>query len=324
METRKVIQELISEEIRRKCLGDADKSLSEERHISAEVTKLTNTVASTLQQAIRQTTSVQYDEPNVTVKRGQFAVVVDGIRLHVIWEFYNNLKPMEYKPKVRNKAFVKRDTLQIFLCFVGSNGTVDKAFLYQTVQHEMCHFYELLKRDKKPFEKSYGLYKLASTMLASHRTHQELALAYIISCSRNFEIRAYGNGAYQYMMQCGDYEDRFEGSMRKTLLYQNYECLKWAEDVLNHTQSNSKEMKEALQPYEALGYSYDDFIKTLHYALNNSIKLLGVVRSKAIDDFKEKYGIMEDVFVTHAERLEETENNKKDIMTINEKYGLIL
>lgn len=83
-------------------------------------------------------------------------------------------------------------------------------------------------------------------------------------------------------------------------------------------------MKEALQPYEALGYSYDDFIKTLHYALNNSIKLLGVVRSKAIDDFKEKYGIMEDVFVTHAERLEETENNKKDIMTINEKYGLIL
>lgn len=324
MEANNIIQELISEELRRICLEDADKSLREERHISAEVTKLTNTVASTLQQAIRQTKSVQYDEPNITLKRGQFVVVVDGIRLHVIWEFYNNLKPMEYKPKVRNKAFVKRDTLQIFLRFVDSNGTVDKAFLYQTVQHEICHFYELLKRDKKPFEKSYGLYKLASTMLASHRTHQELALAYIISCSRNFEIRAYGNGAYQYMVQCGDYEDGFEGSMRKTLLYQNYECLKWAEDILNHTQPNSEEMKEALQPYEALGYSYDDFIKTLHYALNNSIKLLGVVRSKAIDDFKEKHGIVEDIFVSHMERLEETENNKKEIMTINEKYGLIL
>lgn len=136
---------------------------------------------------------------------------------------------------------------KIVFRIVGSNSKIDKRALFDTIQHELSHLYEMKHRNGVPY-KNFNNYKIATNIMHSDNSSRiEWTISKCIYISYRFEQRAFANGLYQFIKQNGHFEDGYKDAIEESLAYKWYTYLLeyqvYIEDYINKYGSIEKYLK---------------------------------------------------------------------------------
>ena len=264
--------------------------IRESRMISDIVTSITEYVGECLKEKLRTALwTVKPGKGPVSKKEGEFDYNNIGISFKVKW-------------RLENHEIQEKDDAQVFKCSAHAdykvplleivvaavNGRYCRNDLYETIQHEVSHFFERGKRGKE--YKTAANYNLAIKKMDDNKTVEEEAVARAIYICHKFEQRAFANGAYQYLMKSTDFSNKFENSIKYTRLYG---WMVGAEE-LRMFLSQCTDTKDDIEKYcKQYGYTLNKLLKLLNRTINNMAKIAERVKSKAIDDSRRIYGVHE-------------------------------
>ena len=136
----------------------------------------------------------------------------------------------------------------------------------------------------------------------------------IIYINHKFEQRAFGNGAYQYMMKSNDYNNNFDNAIKDTQLFKWLTQIKNDYVFIKNTPQGHPLLKAALKPYNI---TYDKLLEITEETIDNLIRMLGRIKSKALDDYREQNEVHS--MQEHITK-EGLERKWEEIIKINEKY----
>ena len=145
-------------------------------------------------------------------------------------------------------------------------------------------------------------------------TDYEGIIASIMYINHKFEQRAFGNGAYQYMMKSNDYNNNFDNVIKDTQLFKWLTQIKNDYTFIKNTPQKHPLLKAALKPYNI---TYDKLLKITEETIGDLIKMLGRIKSKALDDYREQNEIHS---MQRPITKEDLEKKWEDIIKINKKY----
>lgn len=240
------------------------KTISEHKAISDEVLFITKTVCDTI---FKQFDESQYDmySNGLVGKEGSFEYNQHGICFNVSWK----LLERNEKPGVPNTTQVETETVHntktLSITAIAARGHWEFQRIYEAVQHEVCHFFEITKRGK-PFSNTEN-YDVASDILERLKSlgppqtikeKEENLINYVVAnivyFSYEFEHRAYVNGAYQYLIQHHANIFNFEELLEYTHLFQRFSEFELCYKILDKMPSDDEDLKNALANYHNLNY----------------------------------------------------------------------
>ena len=155
-----------------------------------------------------------------------------------------------------------------------------------------------------------------NTKMNNALTDYEGIIANIIYINHKFEQRAFGNGAYQYMMKSNDYNNNFDNAIKDTQLFKWLTHIKNDYVFIKNTPQGHPLLKAALKPYNI---TYDKLLEITEETIDNLIRMLGRIKSKALDDYREQNEVHS--MQEHITK-EGMERKWEEIIKINEKYFL--
>lgn len=301
-------------------LKDINNIVLEDRHISNEVTHITNLLLTYLEDEIKKTPSLPYNMNGVTYKKVNFSQTIFGIKINFICDYYNIFMKSGTDLNKRTVFDSSPDTKTIVATIVAVNGKMNEQEVSEGIQHELEHLFERGKRGKP-----YGdedMYKFASKKMNNALTNYERAVAYVIYISRTYEQRAFVNGAYQYMMRSNDYHNNFDNALKETKLFKWYVGMKECLELFEETPDGHPLLRSALKPYGKL--DRNELINLTKETIENMSYLIGRLKSKVIDDYNMSHNIYH--FPNEYQSLKNesiVRDNLKIVEQINKKYGLI-
>lgn len=252
--------------------------IEEDRSVSSIVTILSSKIFDIFKKNV----NINKKEP--VVLNGRFRVSYGRIIITVNWQFQNQLSSNS-NYRCRTHGSIDISTNNLFFSVKAINGLFDEKDAMETLQHELSHFFERLKRGK-PYN-DINNYKIAAKVLNTISTESNDIIvpivANIIYLAHEFEQRAFANGAYQYLMRSQDYFNRFKKAIVKTRLFKHIEELKKELFYLEKIPATDENLVEALKPYK--GLTKEKLLKICKNTINSLIYLLGRIWSKALDDY---------------------------------------
>ena len=237
--------------------------------------------------------------------------------------FFEEIKKITSKP-YKNEGdeglhLNKRDYInadigrkRLNICLISIDKRFNKKAFYENLQHEISHFFERGKRGK-PYH-HLEKYNTSITKMNNALTDYEGIIASIIYINHKFEQRAFGNGAYQYMMKSNDYNNNFDNAIKDTQLFKWLTQIKNDYVFIKNTPQGHSLLKAALKPYNI---TYDKLLKITEETIDNLIRMLGRIKSKALDDYREQNEVHS--MQEHITK-EGLERKWEEIIKINEKY----
>lgn len=295
---------------------EINEMMYEERSISDEVTLISTEIFYRIMSKIRPYSLSSDMENEFEHKEGQFRYSKLNLKFNVSWEFYNIGDKTPRTPEMKQFSSIDLNRRAINITIVAVNGKIDNDSVIETIQHEISHFFETSKRRGAPY-KDMLQYKLAVAILQQDEKFTEamVAIAEIIYISYNFEQRAFGNGAYRYLMNhAEDYFHNFNNAIKKTKLFKYLSSLDKDIKLLTNNKDAEYEIMETLKRFNM---SYKNLMNTAHSARDGLIRMCGRIKSKAIDDYESTHDI-------HRRFVRETKEGKelreKYLMKLNDKY----
>jgi hypothetical protein len=312
METiTEILSNIEKEHIQKECVNIINQLIIEDRTIADEIKSMTEIIGNMFFSELQKTKTITINNGNAEYKNGEFVYEMLGIRLNIKWKYYNMLSE-DIALNIKSYANIDISKKILNICTVCYNGHFNKNDFYERLQHELHHLFERLRRGK-PY-RNIDKYNISVHKLTDAITNYEGIVANIMYISNSFEQSAFGNGAYQYLMQSKDYLNNFDNAIQNTQLFQWLVTLK--EDILfiKKVDGNHPLMKAALKPYNI---SYNRLLKITAHTIHNLIKLIGRIKSKAIDDYKLKF---ETYTPQKPLSLDELKIRMSEIININKKY----
>lgn len=299
-----------------KLLFEINEKIYEERSISNEVTLMSTEIFYRIMGKI-QPYSISTDMGNqFEYKHGNFKYSKLNISFNVSWDFYNVGDKTPRTPKMKQFASSDIGKRTISVTIVAVNGKINNESIWEPIQHEVSHFFETSKRKGVPYKNMFQ-YKLAVTILQQEEKFTDImvAIAEIIYIGYKFEQRAFGNGAYRYLMNhTDDYFHNFNNAIKKTKLYKYLTLIDNDIELLKDNSDAEYEITETLKRFEI---PYEDFMDLAKSAREGLVRMCGRIKSKAIDDYEQVHDI-------HKQLIRETEERRKArtdyLVELNKKY----
>lgn len=295
---------------------EINEKMNEERSISNEVTLMSTEIFYRIMGKIHPY-SISTDMGNqFEYKHGNFIYSKLNISFNVSWDFYNVGDKTPRTPKMKQFASSDIGKRTISVTIVAVNGKINNDSIWESIQHEVSHFFETSKRKGVPYKNMFQ-YKLAVTILQQEEKFTEviIAIAEIIYISHKFEQRAFGNGAYRYLMNhTDDYFHNFNNAIKKTKLYKYLTLIDDDIELLKDNSDAEYEITETLKRFEI---PYEDFMDLAKSAREGLVRMCGRIKSKAIDDYERTHNIHSSYI---RETKEEKELKEKYLMKLNDKY----
>lgn len=292
-------------------LNEIKQFITEDRGIANEVITITNYLGDCIEENIHLSKSLPFNIDGITYKKGTNSCNMFDMSITVNWEYYNyidNNLLKKYSPRKINSHNVLMKTIN--LTIISIHGKIVKTDMYESLQHELEHFFEKQKYNK-PY-KDKALHDFCNTKIRNPLTDYDLILANIVYLSRKYEQRAYANGLYQFLLKSNTIME-LDNNLMETRLFQGLKLLKYYVKLLKNTDENHPLLKAAIKPYkDNFNINYHWFVKTGDNAIDNIIKIIGKTVSKVKDDlFKD---VEEGIIVKPI---------LPDLNSINKKYGFI-
>lgn len=272
-----------------------NKKLNEAMSIADSVTAVATDIGNDLIDDMANAIEGEYF--NGGVKRdGSFLYNKNGLNVTVKWVCYKYYDLPSDTEKLRYTGETSMDGNYMKFEIHVYNGKVDYRQYYDTIQHEVTHYYEQkvwgrrFAKGNKNYEKALENAKSASS------TDIDKYVALIIYAKSYFEQRAYLNGAYRYMMDSDDYSSKFENSIKETPLYKLYMSIKIArKTIINYVKLyNKRNFKERFLDKKGYkGIETYDLVRMAKRAENGLLYALGRARIKAISDYRMEHGVLE-------------------------------
>ena len=162
--------------------------------------------------------------------------------------------------------------------------------LYEVLQHELKHVFDLYKANKEGFFNTYdeyGIYATAADHARSKTVPYELkTIGYAIYLSHDFESRAFESGTYGYLM---NQDLHFIGdevkAVKETMYYKRLMYVRYAYDFI---MKNEKEAEDIARTY--YGKSYKWLKKKVTVALKQTRRQIGRAVAKVRKDYDWTHG----------------------------------
>lgn len=315
------LTEIVINKIKKSSLEEARIQLSEELGIADEVVSIASHVTSELQTVVRNTPSKPFNIDGVTYKKASFIKEIYGLKVMVVWEYYDIFKPLKQPLNKKNEFNWDSGDKILNVTIVSSFGRVNWIEILEGVQHECSHMFETENRGK-PY-KSDKLYKHAINRMNSKTEDHYRVPAYIYYVSKKYEQTAFENGAYAYMMQYGDYHMDFMGSLERTKLFQWYCGMRQCEEYLIANKNYNPDLNNEMANYN--GMKYEDFLNLCQNNIKGLIRKIGRVVAKAMKDYEEKHKIVKQVEPPKLDMFNKGQKEMREMkyINLNKKFGLI-
>ena len=269
---------------------EIDYRIDETMSIADDVIAVANDVAKKIVEQIKVSgKSERYGRGKI--KKGEFLYNGFGFSFTVAWERINYATKALNLTKIQTKGSTKMANNLLSFTFVTYSGKINEKEFYNTIQHEVSHYYELMLRGK-PYPSKEN-YNKAVGILNAYDNIIDWAIASIIYMGVEYEHRAYGNGAYQYMMRSNDYGHNFRNVIKDTPLYQNLVQVRNAKDVLLSCQAKNGTdfVNQYLEQYR--GLNFEKIISMAAKTEKALLYSLGRAKTKALLDYKIQHKILE-------------------------------
>lgn len=294
-------------------LNDIDRMIIEERGIAFEVTEIVNSIGKEIENNINQTSSLPYNINGITFKKGQNTINKFNIDISVWWNYYSYSSEdlMKLYPPKKINSFNK--TLKtVYLTIVAINGIINRQDMYESLQHEIQHLFEIEKRGKT--YNDTDLYQFATKILAQPLTEYETILANIIYLSRKYEQNAYINGLYQFLIKAENLMD-LDNLLMDSRIFKGLMVLKTYVKKLESIDKNHPLVKSALNRYNTFFHNpYKEILKLGTNAIDEITRKIGRTISKVKDDVKDNRFFNEEIVYKINEL------NYPDYNKINKKF----
>jgi len=284
----------------------------EDRTIADEVKTITDIIGETFFEEMKRIDSKPYKDKGVNYKQGTFKFNLFNITIDVVWEYYDIYSDDGLHLNKRDYINADIGHKRLNICLITINRRFSKKAFYENLQHEISHFFERGKRGK-PYN-NLDKYNTSITKMNNALTDYEGIIASIMYINHKFEQRAFGNGAYQYMMKSNDYNNNFDNVIKDTQLFKWLTQIKNDYTFIKNTPQKHPLLKAALKPYNI---TYDKLLKITEETIGDLIKMLGRIKSKALDDYREQNEIHS---MQRPITKEDLEKKWEDIIKINKKY----
>ena len=272
-----------------------DKKINEAMSIADSVTAVATDIGNDLIDDMNNTIEGKYFDGGVE-RNGSFFYNKNGLKVAVKWTYYKYYKSPSDAVKSQYTGETSMDENYIKFVFHLYNGKLNYKEFYDTIQHEVTHYYEQMVWGRRFVKGDKNYEKALENAKSADSTDIDRYVALIIYTKSYFEQRAYLNGAYRYMMDSDDYSSKFENSMKETSLYKLYESIKNARiTIINYVKLyNKRNFKERFLTKK--GYknieTYD-LVRMAKRAENGLLYALGRARIKAISDYRMEHGVLE-------------------------------
>lgn len=211
----------------------------------------------------------------------------------ILYDFDNEdliRKHWEISNKARCEEITKKK-FKISFSLKSVNGKINFARSSESLQHEISHAWESSRRGKA--YKGMDTYNVANTLISDRYNEYNRYIGNILYFSKSFEVRAYLNGTYRYLINS---EDPFliKKNVEETQLFHAIEAMKVSvfelskiKDWENHplTRKTIRQLKEDFKLTQA------KILKMGNYAIENMIHAMGRAMAQAEIDIKKKYGL---------------------------------
>lgn len=277
-------------------MNDNNKLITEALHIADTVRLISDDVANELYYHIKNDPkSIIKDNKNL-YKFGQFEHNDYGIGFTVQWQCYNFKSQEELISSNINMScsFVSaKKTINIKIVTI--NLVANRKWIEESIQHEVSHMFEFYKMGAFGKNKQISQnYETAAKILINRNKNQLInAIAVIIYNSVKKEQNAMANGAYKYLMLSDDYFFQFKNAIKQTEIYHYFNDVSNALEQLSQYNGAEKTIIDALKPYDKL--SFQQLLKTAKKTKERMAWFIGRIMSKAMNDYKEKYGVREQI-----------------------------
>ena len=267
-----------------------EQQINEALSIANDVITVSNDLENMLMSAIKETKTLIHVGKG-TKKEGSFLYNRYGLKFMVKWERFNySTKPLNIMNlQTQGSTSIKENTL--FFRFVIYSGKLNRKEIFDTVQHEVSHYYEQLL-----WGKSYntgGNYETASNILQTRNEEQiKLAIAVVIYAKCKYEHRAFTNGVYQFFLQSNDYYSGFAHIIKKSPIYQAIIQVRKAKNIILDYLKNygSEKLNASLADY--VGIDAEKIIDMANMAERGLLYGLGRAKTKALMDYRAKHDIL--------------------------------
>ena len=272
-----------------------DKTINEAMSIADSVTVVATDIGRNLMDDMSRVQGGLCFEGGIE-KTGSFMYNKNGLSVMIKWVCYNYYTLPLGTATLQYTGETSIDENYMKFEVISYNGKLDYKEFYDTIQHEVTHYYEQKVWGRR-FVKGDKNYETALTNSNSPNSDDvDKDVALIIYAKSYFEQSAYLNGAYQHMMNSDDYSSKFENSMKETALYKLYEKVKFARAKINNYVKiyNKRNFKKRFlddKGYE--GIETYDLLRMAKRAENGLLYALGRARIKAINDYREQHGVLE-------------------------------
>lgn len=277
-------------------MSDNNNLITEALHIADTVRIISDDVANELYYHIKNDPkSIIKDNKNL-YKFGHFEHNDYGIGFTVQWQCYN----------FKNKEELNSSNINMSCSFVSAKKTINikivtinlvanRKWIEESIQHEVSHMFEFYKMGAFGKNKQISQnYETAAKILINRNKNQLInAIAVIIYNSVNTEQNAMANGAYKYLMLSDDYFFQFKNAIKQTEIYHYFNDVSNALEQLSQYNGAEKTIIDALKSYDKL--SFQQLLKMAKTTKERMAWLIGRIMSKAMNDYKEKYGVREQI-----------------------------
>lgn len=196
--------------------------LSEARGISAKVTDARVKVCTEFQRQYGKfRKGAAYNSIGVKYVHGGFSIKMFDTQIPITWQVYdykdNNVFAMSDTGGTGGQLLHNQDNTYSLTFWTDCiAGEIDMGKVAEVIQHELSHYWEKLNYGK--FYQGMNRYEDATGSLMGSSNKYMRYIGNIFYMYKRFEDRAYGNGAYAFLMSCNDREN-VKLNIQRTELY---------------------------------------------------------------------------------------------------------
>lgn len=280
-------------------INEVTQFIHEDRGVSEEASYIASAIYDKIMKSVKSRfTDEDFMKKDRFTADGNFIFSKYGIKINVIWNFYNVPDGYKITNDMLTSALANITRGEMKITLLSVNWSYNEASFRETIQHETMHFFENFKRgyvpykDQNRYNKAYGYLKKGvnadkNKKRKLSKTEKNILkirkyIAEILYISTEYEQRAFANGAYRYLMSYRrDSFTGFRSRMQGTKLFGWLKEVEQAIEFFNNYDGDPKLIDKELEEY---GIDRIELMTIARGARKNILRQLGRVVSKAIDD----------------------------------------
>lgn len=259
-------------------------SINEAHSISNEVSKKACELTSLFDVSLKNTNN-KVSKYGVVILYDSFNITINNVNFTVYWELYNYynksiMTDVYGDIGVYGKVNTEKRTIRLHIPMI--SGKLDRAKVYDVIQHELSHAWENLHYGKQ--RKHQNMYQLSNIIMRDNSVNDyDYSIGTILYLCNDNEQRALCNGTYRFLMIKSDLFT-LRDDVTESEQYKWFKQLKKANSLLKKQGdlTNSNQYLQYLK--NNFNVSYKKLLKIGKETEDMMVRYIGRAIVKAQDD----------------------------------------